>query len=77
MGFTGLIMLTLVIAGGIAARARVVAARRTEELIDDAAIRQIEASGYIDVEEPLDLEAAREADEEFWEESAWDEPEEY
>ena len=52
--------------------------RRLRQLKDrelsDAAIRQIEASGRVDVDEPLDLEEAREEEERFWSES-WDEPE--
>jgi hypothetical protein len=42
--------------------------------LSDAAIRQIEASGRVDVDEPLDLDEAAEEEERFWGET-WDEPE--
>ena len=42
--------------------------------LSDAAIRRIEASGRVELDEPLDLDEAREEEERFWNES-WDEPE--
>lgn len=42
--------------------------------LTEGAIRQIEASGRIDMDDPLDLDEAAEEEERFWEES-WDEPE--
>ena len=42
--------------------------------LNDADIRRIEASGRVDVDEPLDLDEAREEEERFWNES-WDKPE--
>lgn len=42
--------------------------------LDDGHIRQIENAGRIEVDEPLDLEEAREEEERFWSEE-WDEPE--
>lgn len=46
--------------------------------IDDEALRRILEEGTLTVpdEEPLDMEEASEAEEDFWSES-WDEPEEY
>lgn len=49
--------------------------------VDDDALRRILATGTLstggdDDDEPLDLEKAARAEEEFWEES-WDEPDEY
>lgn len=46
---------------------------RDRELSDDA-IRRIEASGRVEVDEPLDLEEAAEEEDRFWSET-WDEPE--
>ncbi|MEJ2678746.1 MAG: hypothetical protein P8174_06700 [Gemmatimonadota bacterium] len=71
--------LTLTLAAGLAVVAyvmsrRLLRLRRREASLDDAAIRRIEASGRVDVEEPLDLDEAREEEERFWEED-WDEPE--
>jgi hypothetical protein len=46
--------------------------------VDDEALRRILETGSLPGEddEPLDMEAAARAEEEFWRES-WDEPEEY
>jgi hypothetical protein len=46
--------------------------------VDDEALRQILETGSLesDEDEPLDMEAAARAEEDFWNES-WDEPEEY
>lgn len=48
--------------------------------VDDEALRQILETGSLEAggedDEPLDMEAAAEAEEDFWSES-WDEPEEY
>ena len=43
----------------------------------DDMVRQIEDAGYIDVDEPLDLEEIQEEEERFWEEAPWEEPEEF
>lgn len=71
MGLLWTALAVLVALGWAAHRQR----RKTEPraLSDDMA-RQIEARGWVEVDEPLDLEEAREAEEEFWEEE-WDEPE--
>ena len=47
-------------------------------IVDDEALRRILEEGSLSTaeEEPLDLEKAARAEEEFWAES-WDEPEEY
>lgn len=42
--------------------------------LSDGAIRQIETSGRVELDEPLDLNEAAEEEERFWGES-WDEPE--
>ena len=44
--------------------------------LDDEAIRQIEAEGWIEVDEPIDLDHIRKEEARFWEES-WDEPDEW
>ena len=48
--------------------------RMREGGLSDGAIRQIEVSGRVEVDDPLDLEEAAEEEERFWNES-WDEPE--
>jgi hypothetical protein len=65
----------LVIAAGILARRRVLAAREDRGGLADEDIRRIEEGGWLVREEPLDLDEARAEEEQFWEET-WDEPEE-
>lgn len=62
----------LVAAAGLGVRRRL--RRLKGGGLSDGAIRQIEASGRVEVDEPLDLEEAAEEEERFWDES-WDEPE--
>ncbi len=62
----------LVVAGWIGYRRRLEQVK--ERGLDDGAIRQIEASGRVELEEPLDLSEAAEEEDRFWSES-WDEPE--
>ncbi|MFW5947566.1 MAG: hypothetical protein ACOCUW_03650 [Gemmatimonadota bacterium] len=61
----------LVVAAGLGVRRRL---RRMDDGLDDADIRRIEASGRVEIDEPLDLEEAADEEERFWNES-WDEPE--
>ena len=62
----------LVVVAGVEYRRRL---RRVRDRgLSDAAIRQIEASGRVEVDEPLDLQEAAHEEERFWGES-WDEPE--
>lgn len=42
--------------------------------LSEGAIRQIEVSGRVEMDEPLDLDEAAEEEERFWDET-WDEPE--
>ncbi|MEX0890827.1 MAG: hypothetical protein WEB88_01575 [Gemmatimonadota bacterium] len=64
----------LVIAGGLAARRRVEEARESRRGLADEDIRRIEEGGWVELDEPLDLDEARAEEEQFWEET-WDEPE--
>ncbi len=63
----------MALAAGIAARRRVRAARRRE--LDQEMIRRIEETGRLSWDaEDLDLEAIREEEDRFWEQT-WDDPE--
>lgn len=42
--------------------------------LTDGQVRRIEASGRVELDEPLDLEEAADEEERFWSET-WDEPE--
>ncbi|HEX2093971.1 MAG TPA: hypothetical protein VHG28_16330 [Longimicrobiaceae bacterium] len=65
---------------GLRYAVRIRAARSSSGVptVDDDALRRILEEGSLGMEEdePLDLEEAARAEEEFWAES-WDEPEEY
>ena len=52
-------------------------AMESGHLLDDELIRRIETEGSLEVDEPNDLDHIREEEARFWEESAWDDPEEY
>jgi hypothetical protein len=72
----GIVAAVLAIAAGLLYRNRLEETRRLDPgVLDDDLIRQIEREGYIELEEPLDLEDIRKQEERFWEES-WDEPDE-
>lgn len=62
----------LVVVAGLGYRRQLEEVKR--QGLSDGAIRQIEASGRVELEEPLDLTEAAEEEERFWDES-WDEPE--
>lgn len=68
--------------GGLRYRQRLLRTRaaRGTPRVDDDAVRQILTRGHlaaVDEDPPLDEEAARRAEDEFWAGEAWDEPEEY
>lgn len=67
-------------AAGVRYLARLHAARASRgRVVDDDAVRRILEEGTLTTDEddePLDLEEAARAEEEFWAES-WDEPDEY
>lgn len=67
----------LAIAGAVVYRARGQRAGITKRALTDDMVRQIEETGYIDVDEPLDLEQIQDEEARFWEEQPWEEPEEY
>jgi len=58
-------------------RARRLRALRTPRTLTDDMVRQIEESGHIDVDEPLDLEEIQDEEARFWEEQPWEETDEY
>lgn len=58
-------------------RARRLRTLRTPRTLTDDMVRQIEESGHIDVDEPLDLEEIQDEEARFWEEQPWEETDEY
>lgn len=64
----------LVAVAGIGYRRRLRGLEGDGDGLSESAIRQIEASGRVELDEPLDLDEAAEEEARFWGES-WDEPE--
>lgn len=46
-------------------------------LLTDELVQQIESAGYIDFDEPLDLDQIQEEEARFWEDRPWEESEEW
>jgi hypothetical protein len=68
----------LALSGGLLYQARRQrASGLSAHALSDDMVRQIEESGYIEVDEPLDLQEIQEEEERFWEEAPWEEPEEF
>lgn len=44
--------------------------------LTDDMVRQIEESGFVELDEPLDLEQIQDEETRFWNEASWEEPEE-
>lgn len=72
------ILAILALISGLAWRARGqrASALFAQSLTDDM-VRQIEEAGYVDLDEPLDLEEIQEEEERFWEEAPWEDPDEF
>ncbi len=45
--------------------------------LTDHDIRAIEKEGRVEIEDPLDIDHIRDEEARFWEESSWDEPDEW
>jgi hypothetical protein len=71
----GIVAALLAIAAGLLYRNRLeTVGSEQPTVLDDDLVRQIENHGWVEIEEPLDLDHIREQEQRFWEES-WDEPE--
>jgi len=73
---TGILFALLACAAGYLYRRRLKRNVNTTSILNDDAIQHIETAGWIEVDEPMDLEQIREEEARFWEESAWEEPDE-
>jgi hypothetical protein len=75
--YLGLLVGVLAVFAGLVYRTRLNAAiGSSDPLLSDDMVRQIEESGWVEVDEPLDLEEIQEEEARFWEEP-WDEPDEW
>lgn len=50
---------------------------RYNAVVDEETLRAIEDHGYVEVDDPLDLDLIREEEREFLEEERWDEAEDW
>lgn len=74
----GLILAGLVLVAGLVYRSRIRRQRADRAtVLNDAMVRQIEQSGFIDVDDPLDLDTIQEEEARFWEEERWEESDEW
>jgi hypothetical protein len=75
--YLGVLLGILALAGGLIYRSRLTRVTGSSEpVLTDDMLRQIEQSGWIELDEPLDLDDIQEEEARFWEES-WEEPEEW
>lgn len=73
----GVLLGVLTLAAGVIFRSRVSRViGRSDRVVTDELVRQIEESGRIEVDEPLDLDQIQEEEARFWEEP-WDEADEW
>jgi hypothetical protein len=78
MWYFGLFLGMLALVAGLLYRVRLTRSIRGPAAgVTDDMVRQIEASGRIEFDEPLDLEQIQEEEARFWEERAWEESEEW
>lgn len=74
----GLILGVLALIGGLLYRGRLTrVVRSTDPVLTDDLVREIEATGRLDVDEPLDLEQIQEEEARFWEQHPWEDSEEW
>jgi hypothetical protein len=75
--YFGILLGIIALAAGLVYRSRLARAIGSpERVLSDDLVRQIEENGYIEVDEPLDIEEIQEEEARFWEEQ-WDEPDEW
>jgi hypothetical protein len=74
----GIFLAALAILAGLVYRRRLrrVSVSESTHLNDDM-IRQIETNGWVEVDEPLDLDTIRDEESRFLEEETWDEADEW
>ena len=73
----GIFLAALAVVAGVLHRLRLGRLSRGETpLVTDDVLRQIEATGYVELDEPLDMEQIREEEARFLEEYRWDDTDE-
>lgn len=74
----GILLAVLAVIGGLLYRVRLTRAiGEVRPVLTDDLVRQIEESGSVDVDEPLDLEQIQEEEARFWEDRPWEDSEEW
>ncbi|CAN5857496.1 hypothetical protein BH23GEM9_BH23GEM9_36550 [soil metagenome] len=75
--YFGILLGIIALAGGLVYRSRLMRATGPGETrITDDVVKQIEEAGWVDIDEPLDIDEIKEEEARFWEEP-WDEPDEW
>lgn len=74
--YIGVLIGFLALAAGLLYRSRLTRSIGSgEPMLTDELVRQIEESGWVELDEPLDMREIQEEEARFWEEP-WDEPDE-
>jgi hypothetical protein len=74
----GFLLAALAFVAGLFYRNRIRRLRAEESTtLDDTMIRQIEATGRVDVDDPLDHDTIEEEEARFWEEEPWEEADDW
>jgi hypothetical protein len=75
--YVGILLGIVALAAGLVYRTRLIRAiGGSPPIVTDELVRQIEEVGYVEIDDPLDLDEIQEEEARFWEEK-WDEPEEF
>ena len=75
--YFGMLLALLAVGGGLLYRSRLGRVVRGDRpLITDELLRQIEAGGEVEIDEPLDHDEIREEEARFLDEYQWEEPDE-
>jgi hypothetical protein len=75
--FYAILTAVVAIVAGLLTRRRISAYYEEESTrLTDDHIRQLEQHGYVALEDPLDVREAQQEEDEFWEQSSWEEPDE-
>jgi hypothetical protein len=76
--FVAILFVILALTGGLLYHAlRQRASVLFAQTLTDDMVRQIEENGYVDLDEPLDIQEIQEEEERFWEEAPWEDPDEF
>lgn len=74
----GFLLAVAALAGGLLYRARLVRGFGAPRVpITDDMVKQIETDGWVEMDEPLDIEHIKEEEARFWDDQPWEDPDEW